>query len=260
MTNKKDKSDKQKREKKPVEDDVSDDDDEEEEEEEEVMESEAKRKKRERGRASFMMLLRRGLAMVSLGMVFFMNQPFMKRERSPGQNGFKMKPLEVGIAGAVHWAKDSPLFLKNPQYHDYLNATARVFLTPREYLEAQSSKRAMPKEQTWEGAYKKAEAKFKRIVDKDTQVLEMLKLPLAAPNMVLIGSYAVIVGVLLCPLVAGLFEYVIVLGCVLIMQGGRGFGMEAQPELYVAGGAAVLCLLVSEAAAPKPAPKKKKRR
>ena len=58
----------------------------------------------------------------------------------------------------------------------------------------------------------------------------------------------------------GLFEYVIVLGCVLIMQGGRGFGMEAQPELYVAGGAAVLCLLVSEAAAPKPAPKKKKRR
>jgi len=254
---KKTKSEKPKREKEEVESD--DDDDEEEEEEEEPVESEAKRRKRERGRRSFLMLVRRLLALVALAMVFS-KQPFMMRPRQPGVNRFQMKPLEVGIAGAVHWAATSPMVLKNPKYAQWLNMTGRVMLTPHEYVLAQQSKRAMPNEQTIQGAYKKTDKSFKRLVDKDTAVLEMLKLPLMAPNMVLLGSYAVILGVLLCPLIAGLFEYVIILGCVLILQGGRTFGMEPMPEMYATGGVAVLCLLAAEASAPKAEPKKKSKR
>ena len=66
---------------------------------------------------------------------------------------------------------------------------------------------------------------------------------------------------LLCPFAAGIFEYVIIIGCVLIMQGGRQMGMEAQPELYVAGGIAVAAIAAMEAMGKsKPAPAKAKRR
>ena len=191
----------------------SDDDDDEEEEEE--IESEVVRRKRERGRKSFLLLVRRVLALISLAMVLS-KQPFMMRPRQPGVNSFKLKPLEVGIAGAVHWAATSPTALKNPKLAEYLNLTSRVLLTPHEYVLAQQSKRAMPNEQTVAGAYKKSDGRFKRLVDKDAQVLELIQQPM--PNMALIGSYALIVGTLLCPLIAGIFEYVIVIGCVLLLQ------------------------------------------
>ena len=49
-------------------------------------------------------------------------------------------------------------------------------------------------------------------------------------------------------------------GSVLVMQGGRQLGMEAQPELYVTGGVAVLAIGAMEAMGSKPPPGKAKRR
>ena len=259
-TNKKVKSDKPKREKAKADgDDDDDDDDDDQEEEEEEVESEAKRIKREKGKRSFLMMIRQLLALVTFGMVLS-KQPFMVRPRESGKNAFKMKPLDVAIAGAVHWAATSPMVLKNPKYAEYINMTARALLTPHEYVSAQQSKRAMPAEQTINGAYKKTEKVFQRTVDKDTNVLEMLKLPLMAPNMVLLGSYVLILGSILSVLSGSIFEYVVITGCVLVLQGSRSFGMEPQPELYVAGGAAVLGLLAMEASAPKAEPKKRKKK
>ena len=216
---------------------------------------------RKKGKRSFlmMMMIRQLLALVTLGMVLS-KQPFMVRPRESGKNAFKMKPLDVAIAGAVHWAATSPMVLKNPKYAEYINMTARALLTPHEYVSAQQSKRAMPAEQTITGAYKKTEKVFQRTVDKDTNVLEMLKLPLMAPNMVLLGSYVLILGSILSVLSGSIFEYVVITGCVLVLQGSRSFGMEPQPELYVAGGAAVLGLLAMEASAPKAEPKKRKKK
>jgi hypothetical protein len=258
-TNKKVKSDKPKREKAKADGDDDDDDDDDDQEEEEEVESEAKRMKREKGKRSFLMMIRQLLALVTFGMVLS-KQPFMVRPRESGKNAFKMKPLDVAIAGAVHWAATSPMVLKNPKYAEYINMTARALLTPHEYVSAQQSKRAMPAEQTINGAYEKTEKVFQRTVDKDTNVLEMLKLPLMAPNMVLLGSYVLILGSILSVLSGSIFEYVVITGCVLVLQGSRAFGMEPQPELYVAGGAAVLGLLAMEASAPKAEPKKRKKK
>ena len=47
---------------------------------------------------------------------------------------------------------------------------------------------------------------------------------------------------------------------VILMQGGRQLGMEAQPELYVAAGVAVAAIAAMEAMGKKEAPGKKKRR
>ena len=47
---------------------------------------------------------------------------------------------------------------------------------------------------------------------------------------------------------------------VILMQGGRQLGMEAQPELYVAAGVAVIAIAAMEAMGKKEAPGKKKRR
>jgi hypothetical protein len=47
---------------------------------------------------------------------------------------------------------------------------------------------------------------------------------------------------------------------VLVMQGGRQLGMEAQPELYVAGVVAVLAIAAMEYAGKAPPPTKAKRR
>ncbi len=69
-------------------------------------------------------------------------------------------------------------------------------------------------------------------------------------------------GSLLSPLVAGA-EYLTVLGCGMLVQGTRGFGMEAQPELYVAGGLAVAAIVMMDAAKAKKdgaAPARRKRR
>ena len=44
------------------------------------------------------------------------------------------------------------------------------------------------------------------------------------------------------------------------MQGGRQLGMEAQPELYVAGGVAVGAIALMEMMAPKKEAPKRKRR
>ena len=51
-----------------------------------------------------------------------------------------------------------------------------------------------------------------------------------------------------------------VLRSVILMQGGRQLGMEAQPELYVAAGVAVIAIAAMEAMGKKEAPGKKKRR
>ena len=125
-------------------------------------------------------------------------------------------------------------------------------------LAAQQSKRAMPAEKTASGAYKKAAKSFGRVVDKDAALRDIVTAPM--PNTPLIGSYALLASALLCPLVGGLFEYGIILGCFALLQGGRQLGMEPQPELYVTGAMAVGMILLSEAAAKGAEPTKKKRK
>lgn len=236
-------------------DDESDDDDAVEEEEE--VEPEHVRRKRQRGRAAFLTLLRRVIAFIPLGIVLS-RQPFMVKPRMSGVNAAKMRPLELAIVGAVQFAAGSPTFVRNPQLHVYLNATGRVLLTPFEYLTAQQSKRAMPAEKTWQGAYKKTAKGWGRLVDRDASVREMATAP--QPNLPLIGSVLLVIGTMLCPLFGGVTEYLIVIGCVLVMQGGRQLGMEAQPELYVAGVVAVLAIAAMEYAGKAPPPTKAKRR
>jgi hypothetical protein len=201
------KKDKKPKKEKPVSDDESDDDDAVEEEEE--VEPEHVRRKRQRGRAAFLTLLRRVIAFIPLGIVLS-RQPFMVKPRMSGVNAAKMRPLELAIVGAVQFAAGSPTFVRNPQLHVYLNATGRVLLTPFEYLTAQQSKRAMPAEKTWQGAYKKTAKGWGRLVDRDASVREMATAP--QPNLPLIGSVLLVIGTMLCPLFGGVTEYLIVIG------------------------------------------------
>jgi len=251
----------EKREKKkpdPVEDDDDDDDDDDEqEEEEEEVESVHVKRKRERGRAAFLNLARRMLALIPLALVLS-RQPFMMKPRAPGVNSAKLRPLDIAISGAVHWAANSPTVMRQPKYYAYVNATARGLLTPFEYFAAQQSKRAMPAEKTMAGAYKKSEKQLGRLVDKDSQLREIATAP--QPNFPLLGSYALVMGCVLCPLVGGIFEYMILLGGILLLQGGRQLAMEPQPEFYVAGVIAVLAIMAADSAGKAPAPPKRKRR
>ena len=98
---------------------------------------------------------------------------------------------------------------------------------------------------------------MRRVVDKETNLLEIVRQPM--PNLMLIGAYCLVVGTLLCPLVANLFEYLIIGGCICLVQGGRALGMEAQPELYVTGVVAAIALAVMEAAGKVAKPGRKKR-
>ena len=282
---KKNREEKPNKKEKPPPDESSDESSDEEEEEEEI-EPEHVRRKRERGRNAFLNLLRRFMTLIPLAVVLS-RQPFMVKPRAPGVNSAKMKPLDIAISGAVHFAAKSPTFMRKPELHVYLNATGRVLLTPGEYITAQQSKRAMPAEQTIQGAYKKTAKAFGRLVDKDTQLKEIATAP--QPNLALIGSALLVVATLLCPFAGGLFEYLIVVGwcapcrsmcerafraltvkfrachclfcgSVLVMQAGRQLGMEAQPELYVAGGVAVLAIGAMEAMGTKKPVTKVKRR
>ena len=235
----------------------SDSDDDADEEEEEEVESAAVRQKKARGRSAFLKLLNRCLAVIPL-MLVLTRQPFVVRPRGSGVNAAKIKPLELAISGAVHWAAESPMVMKNPKIYTYVNATGRALLTPGQYVEAQQSKRAMPNEKTWAGAYKKTEKAFTRLVDKDTALKEMVSAPM--PNVPLLGSYAAVLGSVFCPLLGGPFMYMIAGGCLVILHAGRQSGMEAQPELYVTIAVAVVMVMVAETAGKvPPAPKKKRR-
>jgi hypothetical protein len=254
-SSKKDKSQKREKEKpEPTSDDESSDGDEEEEEE---VESIHVKRKRERGRASFFRLLRTIGSFMVLGMVIS-KQPFMVRPRQSGVNAAKVRPLEIAIAGAVHWAADSPMVMRNPKIAYYLNETSRVLLAPHEYASAQQSKRAMPNEKTVQGAYKKTIKTFQRLCDKDTAVREMIGMPM--PNFVLIGSYLLVAGSLFAVLSASVFEYLVIGGCIMLTQGGRGLGLEPQPELYVTAVLAGICVFLMESASKAGAPTKAKRR
>lgn len=55
-------------------------------------------------------------------------------------------------------------------------------------------------------------------------------------------------------------EYLVVGGCLLILQGTRAFGMEPQPDLYVTGVVAVLALVLLDMANKKLDDPKRKRR
>ena len=256
MPNPKKDKDRPKKEK-PKPESSDEDSDPDDEEEEEVVESEHVRRKREKGRSAFLKLIRRCLAFIPLAVVLS-RQPFVVRPRGSGTNAAKVRPIDLAISGAAWFAVDSPTFMRKPQLHVYLNNTGKALLTPFEYMTAQQSKRAMPAEKTIAGAYKKSAKSFARLVDKEPATKEMATAP--QPNLLLIGSLLVVLSVLLCPLVGGIFEYGIVIGCVVIMQGGRQLGMEAQPELYVAGGVAVLSIAAAEAMAGKSAPAKPMRK
>ena len=92
-------------------------------------------------------LIRRFLSLIPLGLVLA-RQPFLMRPRGSGVNAIKLRPLDVAIAGSIHWAASSPMILRQPKYYTYVNETARWLLTPHEYATAQQSKRAMPNEKT----------------------------------------------------------------------------------------------------------------
>lgn len=226
----------------------SDSDSEPEPEEEEEVESARSKAKKAKGKAAFMGLARKVVALVPLAIVLSQS-PFMLKPRMPGVNRGKMVPLQLAAAGAVHWAAESPMALRRPQIKRWVNETGRVLFTPAEYIKAQSSKRAMPNEKTVASAYKKAKKAFPRAVDGDAHVLEMLKPPM--PNVPLLGAYVLVFGALLAPLIFGA-EYLVVVGCGAIMHGCRGYGMEPQPELYATGVIAVLVGIMGDAATVKP--------
>jgi len=203
--------------------------------------------------------LRRALSMIPL-MLMLSKQPFVVRPRQTGVNAAKVKPLELAICGVVNWAATSPTTMRNPKLYEYINATGRTLLTPSEYLQAQQSKRTLDKEKTWSKAYKKTEKAFTRLVDKDPALRELISAPM--PNVPVLSSYAIVIGSTFAPLVAGVFEYLIAGGSLVLMHSGRQVGMEAQPELYVAVAVAVAMVAIGEsasAALSKAAPKKKRR-
>jgi len=252
-TQKKSKEKKPKKVKDEDSDDYSDDDDKEEVEETEGVHA---RNKRLKGRKAFAGLARQVLSLVPLAMVLA-QQPFMEKPRQPGVNRVKLIPLQLAITGAVHWSTTSPTALRNPQLATYLNGTAQVLLTPHEYFKTRSRKTATDREKTWAKAYDKAFKQLGRVAEGDATLRSLVAMPM--PNVPLLGAYALVVGVLLAPLIGGM-EYLVVGGCITIMQGTRSLGMEPQPDLYVTGAVAAIALVLLDQANKKLDDPKKKRR
>lgn len=252
---KKSKEKKPKKERKDDDDDDWDDDEPDKEEEEEVEGKFAKRK-REKGRKAFAGLARSLMSLIPFAMILS-QQPFMEKPRQPGVNRVKLIPLQLAIAGAVQWTKESPTALRNPQLGVYLNYTAEVLLTPNMYFKTRSRKTATDREKTVAKAYEKAKKELGRVAAGDTTLQNIIAMPM--PNIPLIGAYVLVVGSLLAPLLAGL-EYAVVGGGLLVLQGCRVFGMEPQPEMYVTGVVAVLAILAMDMSNKKlpDEPKKKK--
>jgi len=241
----------------PVDDD--DDDDSEEEEEQEEVESAYAKRKKEKSRKAFMKLCRQLLAFIPMLMILS-QQPLMYKERQSGVNAAKLVPMQLAVSGAIKWAKTSPTTLRNPQLNVHLNTTARVLLTPGEYAEhnfGRKSQRAVNKEKTWAAAWKKTERSLNRVVEGDAAMKAIVSAPF--PNVPVIGSYLLVAASVLALLIPGL-EYVVVVGCGMVMQGARGFGMEPQPELYVTGVCAVIGILCMDASNKKTETTKAKRR
>jgi hypothetical protein len=236
---------------------TDDDSDFEEEEQEEEVESMHTKKKREKGRKAFAKMVRWLLSFIPLTMVLA-QQPFMEKPRQPGVNRVKLIPLQLAITGGVHWAQTSPTTMRNPKLAVYLNTTAQVLLTPHEYFRTRSRKTATDREKTWAKAYDKAGKQLARVAEGDATLRSIVAMPM--PNIPLIGAYVLLVGVLLAPLVGGM-EYLVVGGCLLVLQGTRSFGMEPQPDLYVTGAIAVIALFALDMANKKLSndPKRKRR-
>lgn len=191
-------------------------DDDEDEPEEEVETVHAKRKK-EKSRKAFMKLCRQMLAFIPLIMVLS-QQPLMFKERQSGVNAAKLVPLQLAVSGAMKWAKNSPTTLRNPTLNSYLNITARGLLTPFEYGQrnfGKKSKLAMPAEKTWAAAWKKTKSSLNRAAEGDLSMKEVVSAPF--PNVPLIGAYLLVAGALLAWFIPYL-EYIIIGGCVMIMQ------------------------------------------
>ena len=258
------------------------------------------KKKREKGRKAFAKMVRWLLSFIPLTMVLA-QQPFMEKPRQPGVNRVKLIPLQLAITGGVHWAQTSPTTMRNPKLAVYLNTTAQVLLTPHEYFRTRSRKTVRPhfsplasafgqieagegrlkqavvaalsgqrlshglpprqatdREKTWAKAYDKAGKQLARVAEGDATLRSIVAMPM--PNIPLIGAYVLLVGVLLAPLVGGM-EYLVVGGCLLVLQGTRSFGMEPQPDLYVTGAIAVIALFALDMANKKLSndPKRKRR-
>lgn len=233
-------------------------DDEPDKEDEEEVENKFVKRKREKGRKAFAGLARKALSLIPLAMVLG-QQPFMEKPRQPGVNRVKLIPLQLAIAGAVQWTKESPMAMRNPQLGLYLNYTAEVLLTPNMYFKTRSRKTATDREKTVAKAYEKAKKELPRVAAGDATLQNIIAMPM--PNIPVIGAYALVVGSVLAPLLGGL-EYVVVGGGLLVLQGCRAFGMEPQPEMYVTGVVAVLAILAMDMSNKKlePEPKKLKKK
>lgn len=226
-------------------------------EEEEPLMSAAQQKKLHKQRAAFFHLARRAIAFISLALMLS-QQPFLIRQRQSGENALKLTPLKLAVCGGVNWAAESPMVMKNPKLLDAINATSQVLMTPYEFVRARNSKRSVESEKTFAAAYRKAQKAMARAVDGEKALRNIVLQPM--PNVLLLGAYAVVAGCLFAPLIAGA-EYMIAVGCGMLVQGSRSSGMEAQPELYVTAGLAVVAVVLMDAAKPKKdAQQRRKRR
>jgi len=219
--------------------------------------SAAEQKKLEKQRAAFFSLMRQVLGLISLSLVLS-QQPFLIRPRQLGENALKITPLKLAVCGGINWAADSPMVMKNPRIFDAINATSQALMTPYEFVRVRNSKRSVESEKTISAAYRKAGKAMARTADAEKALRNIALQPM--PNIPLIGAYAVVAGALLAPLIAGT-EYLIAVGCGMLVTGCRSFGMEPQPELFVTGGLAIIAIVLMDfTKKKKDVPQRRKRR
>jgi hypothetical protein len=209
--------------------------------------SAAQQKKLQKQRAAFFGLARVALAFVSLALTLS-QQPFLIKPRQSGENALKLAPLKLAVCGGIHWAAESPMVTKNPKLFEAINITSQMLMTPYEFMRARNSKRSVDAEKTFAAAYRKANKAVARAADGDKALRTIALQPM--PNVALLGAYAVVTGCLFAPLLPGA-EYAIAIGCGMLVQGSRSFGMEPQPELYMTGVLAVIAVVLMDAAKPK---------
>jgi len=131
-------------------------------------------------------------------------------------------------------------------------------MTPYEFVRVRNSKRSVESEKTISAAYRKAGKAMARTADAEKALRNIALQPM--PNIPLIGAYAVVAGALLAPLIAGT-EYLIAVGCGMLVTGCRSFGMEPQPELFVTGGLAIIAIVLMDfTKKKKDVPQRRKRR
>ena len=143
-------------------------------------------------------------------------QPFLTRR------GGKVVPLHLALNGAALVVASG-----SPDSLSILNATSRSLLTPLEYVKAQSSTNSAKR--TLRAAFGKTERTLERITNSNTSLAaKMAAAPM--PNSPAIGTYLLVAGAFVAPVLSGA-EYLVLAGCGCLSLGCPA-GMKAQPELF----------------------------